>query len=284
MTVDEEGFICEPLIFTFLPDQQDEKGNTMKLIDLNSRVHDACTNVVRRMEAADLARPAGLTGAASLAYRMLFNGLMSEQGYGPDDPIEWATRSTRTVTLIRELASEYRMLAETSEDYDTRGTLQDVAIALNALADEIQYPRAEPEPEPEPEPKLEPGVLKCATHSTMIDWSFDIKEAYERAVADVKACADIIADKRSGQHMQTYINLLSEACACKDFIHASLDERTQQAIKAIVTTTGVFGEIRDMWLNTHNPEKEDLLEDARIRLVKLADTIFKTMWGDYTGR
>ena len=280
MTVDEEGSICEPLIFTFLPDRQDEKGNTMKLIDLNSRVHDACTNVVRRMETADLARPAGVTSAASLAYRLLFNGLMSEQGYGPDDPMEWATRVTRAVITIRELATEYRMLAETSEEYDTRNVLQDVAIALNGLADEIECPRVEPEPEP----KLEPGVLKCATHSTMIDWSFDIKEAYERAVADVKACADIIADKRSGQHLQTYINLLSEACACKDFINASLDERTQQAIKAIVTTMGVFGEIRDMWLNTHNPEKEELLDDARIRLVKLADTIFKTMWGDYTGQ
>lgn len=278
MTVDEEGFICEPLIFTFLPDQQDKKGNTMKLIDLNSRVYDACTNVVRRMETADLARPAALTSAASLAYRLLFNGLMSEQGYGPDDPIEWATRSTRTVTLIRELASEYRMLAETSEEYDTRHVLMDVAIALNTLANEIQDSQVKPEP------KLEPGVLRCATHSTMIDWSNDIKEAYERAVADVEACADIIADKRSGQHLQTYINLLSEACACKDFINASLDERTQQAIEAIVTTMGVFGEIRDMWLNTHNPEKEDLLGDARIWLVKLADTIFKTMWGDYTGQ
>lgn len=120
----------------------------MKLIDLNSRVHDACTNVVRRMETADLARPAGLTSAASLAYRMLFNGLMSEQGYGPDDPMEWATRVTRAVITIRELASEYRMLAETSEDYDTRHVLMDVAIALNGLANEIQYPRVEPEPEP----------------------------------------------------------------------------------------------------------------------------------------
>lgn len=118
----------------------------------------------------------------------------------------------------------------------------------------------------------------------MIDWSFDIEEAYERAVADVKACADIIADKRSGQHLQTYINLLSEACACKDFINASLDERTQQAIAACVITRGVFGEIRDMWLNTYDPEKEDLLDDARIRLGKLADTIFKTTWGDYTGQ
>lgn len=258
----------------------------MKLIDLNSRVHDACTNVIRRMETADLARPAGLTGAASLAYRLLFNGLMSEQGYGPDDPMEWATRVTRAVITIRELASEYRMLAETSEEYDTRNVLQVVAIALNTLANEIQDSQVEPELEPEsgPEPKLEPGVLKCATHSTMIDWSFDIKEAYERAVADVEACADIIADKRSGQHLQTYISRLSEACACEDFVHASLDERTQQAIKAIVTTMGVFGEIRDMWLNTHNPEKEDLLDDARIRLVKLADTIFKTMWGDHAGR
>lgn len=250
------------------------------LIDLNSRVHDACTNVVRRMETADLARPAGLTSATSLAYRLLFNGLMSEQGYGPDDPMEWATRATRTVITIRELASEYRMLAETSEECDTRNVLQDVAIALNTLANEIQDSQVEPEPEP----KLEPGVLKCATHSTLIDWSIDIKEAYERAVADVKACADIIADKRSGQHMQTYINLLSEACACKNFINASLDERTQQAIEACVITRGVFSEIRDMWLNTHDPEEEDLLDDARIRLVKLADTVFKTMWGDYTGR
>lgn len=250
---------------------------SIALIDLNSRVRDACANVMRRMETADLARPAGLTSAASLAYRLLFTGLMSEHGYGPDDPIEWATRSTRAVITIRELASEYRMLAETSEEYDTRNVLQDVAIALNTLADEIQYPRVEPEPEP----KLEPGVLRCATHSTMIDWSFDIKEAYERAVAGVKACADIIADERSGQHLQMYINLLSEACACKDFVNASLDGRTQQAIEACVTTMGVFGEIRDMWLDTHNPEKEDLLGDARIMLVKLADTIFKTMWGDY---
>ena len=284
MIPDEEGFICEPLIFTFLPNQQDERGDTMKLIDLNSRVHDACTNVIRRMETADLARPAGLTSAASLAYRLLFNGLMSEQGYGPDEPIEWAVRSTRMVITIRELASEYRMLAETSEEYDTRGVLMDVAIALNTLANEIQDSQVEPKPETEPEPKLEPGVLKCATHSTMIDWDDDIKEAYERAVADVKACADIIADKRSGQHLQTYINLLSAACACKDFINASLDERTQQAIEACVTTMGVFGEIRDMWLNTLDPEKEDLLDDARIRLVKLADTIYKTMWGDYPGQ
>lgn len=282
MIPDEEGFICEPLIFTFLPDQQDEKGKTMKLIDLNSRVHDACTNVIRRMETADLARPAGLTSAASLAYRLLFNGLMSEQGYGPDDPVEWAVRSMRAVITIRELASEYRMLAETSEEYDTRNVLQDVAIALNTLANEIEYPHVEPEPEPEP--KLEQGVLNRATHSALIDWSSDIKEAYERAVADVKACADIIADKRSGQHLQTYINLLSEACACKDFIHASLDERTQQAIEACVTTMGVFREIRDMWLNTHDPSEEDLLGDARIRLVKLADTIGKTMWGSYIGR
>nr|DAN94542.1 MAG TPA: hypothetical protein [Caudoviricetes sp.] len=282
MIPDEEGFICEPLIFTFLPDQQDERGDTMKLIDLNSRVHDACTNVVRRMETADLARPAGLTSAASLAYRLLFNGLISEHGYGPDDPVEWATRSTRAVITIQELASEYRMLAETSEEYDTRNVLQDVTVALNTLANEIEYPHMKSEPESEP--KLEPGVLKCATHSALIDWSSDIKEAYERAVADVKACADIIADKRSGQHLQTYINLLSEACACKDFIHASLDERTQQAIEACVTTMGVFGEIRDMWLNTHDPSEEDLLGDARIRLVKLADTIGKTMWGSYIGR
>lgn len=257
---------------------------SIALIDLNSRVHDACTNAIRRMETAALARPAALTSAASLSYRMLFNGLISEHGYGPDDPVEWAKRSTRAVITIRELASEYRMLAETSEEYDTRNVLQDVAIALNTLANEIEYPHVEPEPEPEPEPKLEQGVLKCATHSTMIDWSTDIKEAYERAVADVKACADIVADMRSDRHLQTYIDLLSEACACKDFINASLDERTQQAIEACVTTMGVFGEIRDMWLNTHNPEKEDLLDDARLMLVKLADTIFKTMWGDHTGQ
>lgn len=103
-------------------------------------------------------------------------------------------------------------------------------------------------------------------------------------MADVEACADIIADKRSGQHLQTYINLLSKACACKDFINASLDERTQQAIEACVTTMGVFGEIWDMWLNTHDPSEEDLLGDARIRLVKLADTIGKTMWDSYTGQ
>lgn len=252
----------------------------MKLIDLNSRVHDACTNAIRRMETADLARPTGLTSAASLAYRLLFNGLVSEHGYGPDDPLEWAARSTRTVIAIRELATEYRMLAETSEEYDTRHVLMDVAIALNTLANEIQDSQVEPESET----KLEPGVLKCATHSTLIDWSSDIKEAYERAVADVEACADIVADERSGRHLQTYIDLLSKACACKDFVHASLDERAQQAIEACVTTRGVFGEIRDMWLNTHNPEKEDLLDDARIGLVKLADTIFKTTLGNYTSQ
>lgn len=250
----------------------------MKLIDLNSRVHDACTNVVRRMETADLARPAGLTSAASLAYRLLFNGLMSEHGYGPDDPVEWATRSTRAVITIRELAVEYRMLAETSEEYDTRGTLMDVTVALNGLADKIENLQTETEPEPESE---EP---EYASHSTLIDWSSDIKEAYERAVADVKACADIIADKRGSKHLQAYIDLLSKACAYKDFINASLDGRTQQAIEACVTTMGVFGEIREMWLNTHDPIKEDLLDDARIRLAKLADTISSTVLGGYPDR
>ena len=282
MIPDEEGFINKPLIFTFLPDQQDEKGKTMKLIDLNSRVHDACTNVIRRMETADLARPAGLTSAASLAYRLLFNGLMSEHGYGPDDPLEWATRSARTVITIRELATEYRMLAETSEEYDTRGVLQDVAVALNTLADEIQHPRMEPEPEPEPEPKLEPGVLKCATHSTMIDWDDDIKEAYQAAVKHLRKVADIVTEKRGERYVEVFSTLLWKTCTSQEFINTITRDKKLQLTEAAVIVRGLVAQINDMWFDTHTPEKEEILEDARDALRELERVILNSMPGDDT--
>ena len=250
----------------------------MKLIDLNSRVRDACTNVVRRMEAADLARPAGLTSAASLAYRLLFNGLMSEHGYGPDDPVEWATRSTRTVITIRELASEYRMLAETSEEYDTRGVLMDVAVALNGLAHEIQYPRVEPEPEP----KLEAGVLKCATHSTMIDWDDDIKEAYQAAAKHLQKAADIVTEKRGERYVEVFSTLLWKACACQEFINTITRDKKLQLTEAAVIVRGLAAQINDMWLDTYTPEKEDVLEGAQDALHDLKRTILAAMPSDNT--
>lgn len=273
MIPDEEGFINMPLTFTFLPDQQDEKGNTMKLIDLNSQVHDACTNVIRRMETADLARPAGLTSAASLAYRLLFNGLMSEHGYGPDDPMEWATRSTRAVITIRELATEYRMLAETSEEYDTRSVLQDVAVALNTLAHEIQSPRAEPEPDP----KREPGVLKCATRSTMIDWDDDIKELYEASVKQLRKVADIVTEKLGEKYVEVFSTLLWKACACQEFINTITRDKKLQLIEAAVIVRGLVAQINDMWLDTYTPEKEEILEDAQDVLRELERTILAAM-------
>jgi len=252
----------------------------MKLIDLNSRVHDACTNAIRRMETADLARPAGLASAASIAYRMLFNGLMSEYGCGPDDPVEWAVRSTRTVTTIRELATEYRMLAETSEEYDTRNVLQDVAVALNTLANEIQYPRVEPEPESEP--KLEPGVLKCATHSTMIDWSTDIKEAYEAAVKHLQKAADIVTEKRGERYVEVFSTLLWKACARQEFINTITRDKKLQLTEAAVIVRGLAAQISDMWYATYNPAKEKILEDARDVLRELERTILAAMPSDDT--
>lgn len=280
MIPDEEGFLNMPLTFTFLPDQQDEKGNTMKLIDLNSRVRDACTNVVRRMETADLARPAGLTSAASLAYRLLFNGLMSEHGYGPDDPLEWATRVTRAVITIRELASEYRMLAETSEEYDTRNMLQDVTVALNTLANEIQYPQVEPEPEPEP--KLEPGVLKCATHSAMIDWDDDIKESYEAAVKHIQEAADVVEEKLGEKYVEVFSLLLWKACACQEFVNTVTRDRKLQLIEAAVIVRGLAAQFNDMWLDTYTPAKEEALGDAQDVLRKLECTILAAMPSDDT--
>lgn len=250
----------------------------MKLIDLNSRVHDACTNVIRRMETADLARPAGLTSAASLAYRMLFNWLMSEHGYGPDDPVEWATRSTRAVITIRELATEYRMLAETSEDYDTRSVLQDVAVALNTLAHEIQHARVEPEPEP----KLEPGVLKCATHSTMIDWDDDIKDLYEASVKHLRKVADIVTEKLGEKYVEVFSTLLWKACACQEFINTITRDKKLQLIEAAVIVRGLVAQINDLWFDTHIPEKEEILEDARDVLRELERTILAAMPSDDT--
>ena len=252
----------------------------MKLIDLNSRVHDACTNVIRRMETADLARPAGLTSAASLAYRLLFNGLMSEQGYGPDDPVEWATRSTRTVITIQELATEYRMLAETSEEYDTRKVLQDVAVALNTLAHEIQHPRVELEPEPEP--KLEPGVLKCARHSTMIDWDDDIKDLYEASVKQLQKVADIVTEKLGEKYVEVFSTLLWKACACQEFINTITRDKKLQLIEAAVIVRGLGAQINDLWLDTYTPEKEEILEDARDVLCELERTILAAMPSDDT--
>lgn len=239
------------------------------LIDLNSRVCDACTNVIRRMETADLARPAGLTSAASLAYRTLFNGLMSEHGYGPDDPAEWATRSTRAVITIRELASEYRMLAETSEEYDTRNVLQDVAIALNTLANEIQYPRVEPEPEP----KLEPGALKCASHSTMIDWDDDIKEAYQAAIKSLNGAANIVTEKRGERYVEVFSTLLWKACASQEFANATSRGKLLQLTEAAVIVEGVTWQFQGMWYDTYDPEKEEILEGARDVLRELAHII-----------
>lgn len=250
------------------------------LIDLNSRVRDACTNVIRRMETADLARPAALTSAVSLAYRMLFNRLMSEYGCGPGDPVEWATRSTRAVITIRELASEYRMLAETSEDYDTRGVLQDVAVALNTLANEIQYPRVEPEPEPESEPKVKPGVLNRATHSTMIDWSNDIKEAYEAAVKHLQKAADIVTEKRGERYLEVFFQLLRKACASQEFANATSRGKLLQLTEAAVIVEGVVWQFQGMWYETYDPEKEDVIQDARDVLRELARVILNAMPSD----
>lgn len=249
---------------------------SIALIDLNSRVRDACTNVVRRMETADLARPAGLTSAASLAYRMLFNGLMSEHGYGPDDPVEWATRSTRAVITIQELATEYRMLAETSEEYDTRNVLQDVAVALNTLANEIQHPRVEPEP------KLEPGVLKCATHSTMIDWSTDIKEAYEAAAKHLQKAADVVTEKLGEKYVEVFSTLLWKACARQEFINTITRDKKLQLTEAAVIVRGLVVQINKMWYATYDPAKEKILEDAQDVLCKLERTILAAMPSDDT--
>lgn len=119
------------------------------LANINKQIADACSRAIAAMEKADLARPAALTSAASVAYRMFFSGLLAEHGSGPDDPLEWATRSTRTATLIRELAVEYRILAETSEEYDAQQLLRQATIALNTVANEIEDLRPEVEPEPE---------------------------------------------------------------------------------------------------------------------------------------
>lgn len=246
----------------------------MKIIDLNSRVHDACVNAMRRMEAADLARPAGLTSAASLAYRLLFNGLMSEHGYGPDDPVEWATRSTRAVITIQELATEYRMLAETSEEYDTRKVLQDVAVALNTLANEIQDSQVEP--------KLEPGVLKCARHSTMIDWDDDIKELYEASVKQLQKVADIVTEKLGEKYVEVFSTLLWKACACQEFINTITRDKKLQLIEAAVIVRGLVAQINDMWFDTYTPEKEEILEDAQDVLCEFERTILATMPSDDT--
>lgn len=239
----------------------------MKIIDLNSRVRDACTNVARRMETADLARPTGLTSAASLAYRLLFNGLVSEHGYGPDDPLEWATRAERAVITIRELATEYRMLAETSEDYDTRNVLRDVAIALNTLAHEIQHPRVEPEPEPEPE------IPPLTARSTMIDWDDDIKEAYQAAVKSLNEAAAIVKEKRNEQYVAAFFQLLRKACASQDFINTATTEKKLQLTEAGVIVEGVAWQFQGMRYETYDPEKEDVIQHARDELRELARAI-----------
>lgn len=243
----------------------------MKIIDLNSRVRDACTNVARRMETADLARPTGLTSAASLAYRLLFNGLVSEYGYGPDDPLEWATRAERAVITIRELATEYRMLAETSEDYDARNVLRDVAIALNTLAHEIQHPRVEPEPEPEPE------IPPLTTRSTMIDWDDDIKEAYQAAVKSLNEAAAIVKEERNEQYVAAFFQLLRKACASQDFINTATTEKKLQLTEAAVIVEGVAWEFQGMWYGTYDPEKEDVIQYARDELRELARVIRNSM-------
>lgn len=245
----------------------------MKIIDLNSRVRDACTNVARRMETADLARPTGLTSAASLAYRLLFNGLVSEHGYGPDDSLEWATRAERAVITIRELATEYRMLSETSEDYDTRDVLRDVAIALNTLAHEIQHPRVEPDPESEMDQKAHPLTAR----STMIDWDDDIKEAFQAAIKSLNEVADIVKEKRNEQYVEVFSQLLRKACASQDFANATSKGKLLQLTEAAVIVEGVVWQFQGMWYETYDPEKEDVIQYARDVLRELVRVILNAM-------
>jgi hypothetical protein len=201
---------------------------------------------------------------------------MSEHSYGPDDALEWATRSTRAVITIRELATEYRMLSETSEDYDTRGVLRDVAIALNTLAHEIQHPRVEPEPEPEPE------IPPLTTRSTMIDWDDDIKEAYQAAVKSLNEAAAIVKEKQNEQYVEVFSQLLRKACASQEFANATSRGKLLQLTEAAVIVEGVAWQFQGMWYETYDPEKEDVIQYARDELRELARVIRNSMPSDDT--
>lgn len=243
------------------------------LIDVNKRIGDACGRAIAAMEKADLARPAVLTSAASAAYRMFFNGLLAEHGPGPDSPLEWATRSARTVILIRELAGEYRMLAETSEEYDTQQVLRQAAIALNTVANGIED--LQPEAEPEPEAAL-------ATHSTMIDWDDDIKEAYQAAVKSLNEAAAAVEEERNDKYVEVFSQLLWKACARQEYVNATTREKKLQLIEAAVIVKGIARELHVIWLNICGYEDEEQVESAEDAMHSLSRAILNAMPSDDT--
>lgn len=183
-----------------------------------------------------------------------------------DDPMEWATRSTRTVITIRELASEYRMLAETSEDYDTRNVLQDVAIALNGLADEIECPRVEPEPD------SEDVLTKCDT--SLVDYDLNIRGAYREAmeaVCKLNSLSDDLEEHK--ERRKQYVNLIVETC-----LDPSLSLEDDAAIRRQLTVSaaimrGVAREYYEIYLIVPSGAKAYRYGDAHKAVHLLADAI-----------
>nr|DAK51712.1 MAG TPA: hypothetical protein [Caudoviricetes sp.] len=249
------------------------------LIDVNKRIGDACGRAIAAMEKADLTRGPELTNAASRAYRIFFNGLIFEQDYGPDKPVEWAARSARIVILIRELAGEYRMLSETSEEYDTQQCLRQVAIALNTVANEIEDLRPEAGPETEPEPGEEDVP---ATNSSLIDWDDDIKEALLNAVKHIGETRDIVAKMRDERHTQAFVQLLYDACARKDFVNATFVGKRLQLIRAKVIIEGVAEQYAQLWAEAIDPVMEEKMLDAKMAVDRLDHLIVKALRDDYT--
>lgn len=246
------------------------------LIDVNKRIGDACGRAIAAMEKADLTRGPELTNAASRAYRIFFNGLIFEQDYGPDKPVEWAARSARIVILIRELAGEYRMLSETSEEYDTQQCLRQVAIALNTVANEIEDLRPEAEPEQE--------AITQAPDSTLIDWDDDIKEALLNAVKHIRETSDVVAKMRNERHTQAFMQLLYDACVRKDFVNATFTGKKLQLIEAKTIIEGVAEQYAQLWAEAIDPVMEEKMLDAKMAVDGLDHLIVKALRDDYTER
>lgn len=240
------------------------------LTNINKQIGDACGRAIAAMEKADLTCGPELTNAASRAYRTFFNGLISEQDYGPDAPIEWAMRSTRAVVLIRELAGEYRMLSETSEEYDTQQCLRQVAIALNTVANEIEDLR----PEAEPEPELEPEDVSTKCDTSLIDYDLNIQSAYREAMEAACELATLFDDlEEHKERRKQYINLLARTC-----LDSSLNLEDEAAIRrqlivSAAIVRGVAREYYEIYLVVPGGLRACRYNDAHKAAHKLADAI-----------
>lgn len=105
------------------------------------------------------------------------------------------------------------------------------------------------------------------------EYNGDIKEAYQDAVDHIKEIAAIVAKLGEARHPRAFVELLTEACACKDYINDTLSGRRVQIVRAKVIVDGLAEQYAQMRGEINDAALEEKLADVKGVLDNLACVI-----------